>query len=110
MKRTQGAPPVTLCVVTTFLLVLHVMTIVYVRRQIPKLEARVQQASPRTALHRNFESDGIPLRYRPSGTLSGDAGLLAGFREINGALPKYLWLTGLFFLGSLVWLKAPRSS
>lgn len=109
MKRTQGAPPVTLCLVTTTMLVLHLMAIIYTRHQIPRLEARVRETPP-PVLNRNFEDDGVPLRYQPSGTLSGDAGLLAGFREIDRELPRHLWLTGVFFLGSLAWLKAPRTN
>ena len=105
MKRPHGAHPVTLCVVTAGFLVLHVSAIIYARHQIPKLEARVKLADPTANLERNFETDGIPVRNQPSGTLSGHAGMLAGYREIAKALPGSLWLTGSFFLGSLVWLR-----
>lgn len=109
MKRTQGAPPVTLCLVTTTLLVLHVTAIIYTRHRIHRLETRVRDAPP-PVLSRNFEDDGVPLRYQPTGSLSGETGLLAGLREIDRELPRHHWLTGVFFLGSLAWLKAPRTS
>lgn len=108
MKRHHAAPPVTLCVVTALLLVLHIAIVLYIRHQIPRLEARVRTANPEIILIRN-EEDALPARNRPSGTLATDAGMLAGLRELNRTLPRYLWLTGLFFLGSLLWARDSRS-
>ena len=109
MKRPHGAPPVTLCVVTAAILVLHIAFVLYIRHQIGRLEARVEITNPGTNLELNYERDTLPARNRPSGKLASDAGMLAAFRELNGTLPRYLWLTGLFFLASLAWLRAPRA-
>lgn len=109
MKRSYGAPPAALCVVTAVLLALHLALIIHVKRQIPRLEARVKAAEFSLVLTRGFEADDIPVRYRPSGRLSEDAGLLAGLRDLDRSLPQLLWLTTLFFLGSLTWRKPPHS-
>jgi hypothetical protein len=109
VKQTRGAPPVALCVITAGILALHLAAILYVRHQIPRIEARIRTEASPGILAGNFEDDRLPLRNRPSGKLSGDVGMLAALREINGELPKHLWLTGSFFLGSLLWLRAPRT-
>ena len=110
MKQTQGAPPVALCVFTAGILALHLAVVIFVWAQIPRIEARVRKEAATAVRAANFEDDQIPLRFRPSGKLSGDEGLLAGLREINRELPKYLVLTVSFFLGSIVWARAPRSN
>jgi len=101
---------VALCVVTAVLLVLHLALIFCIKRQIPRLEARVRTAELTQVLDRSFEADDIPVRYRPAGRLSEDAGLLAELRELNRSLPYYLWLTALAFFGSLAWRRPPQSN
>ena len=113
MKRPQGAPPVTLCVVTTAILVLHLALVLYIHYQITRLEARVHTANIEfadIAIQRNFEEDPVPVQNRPMGRLTSDVALLAAFQELNRTVPEGFWLTGLFFLGSLVWLRSPRST
>lgn len=109
MKRLRGAPPVALCIVSAVILVLHLALILYIRHQIPRLEARIRKAELRLVMNRNYEEDGIPDRYQPSGALSTDVGLLAEFRDLNRSLPHYLWLTGCIFLLSLAWRKDPET-
>lgn len=109
MKRSYGAPPVALCVVTAVLLALHLALIIHVKRQIPRLEARVRAAESSLHLTHSFEADDIPVRYRPSGRLSEDTGLLAGMRDLDRSLPQLLWLTTFFFIGSLAWRRPPHT-
>ena len=109
MKPSYGAPPVALCVVTAVLLALHLALVIHVKRQIPRLEARVRAAESSLILTGSFEADDIPVRNRPAGKLSEDAGLLAGMRDLDRSLPKLIWLPALFFLGSLAWRKAPHT-
>jgi hypothetical protein len=73
-------------------------------RHYTRLQAQIEALPPPAA-----DDEEIPTSNRPRGQLSGITGWAAFYGDLERALAKVLWVSGLFVIFGFVWARAPRT-